>query len=193
MRIKKVSQSIPIKAKVVNSYSESEEETYSCDYVNEHKQDKLTAGDNITITDNTISATNTTYNIATTTSNGLMSSNDKTLLNNLSQTSAFEHKIGTYGTNDLYRIREEYTQTSESQNFPLPMSNYEKITNVYFSCTSDNGGSYVSGAYYVSSVDFFRFFVKTSDNTVQLRAGKNNLLNGSIKWYFTFEYTKSTN
>ena len=37
MRIKKVSQSIPIKAKVVNSYSESEEETYSCDYINNVK------------------------------------------------------------------------------------------------------------------------------------------------------------
>ena len=49
-RIRKVSQSIPIKAKVVNSYSESEEETYSCDYVNEHKQDKLTAGTGIEIT-----------------------------------------------------------------------------------------------------------------------------------------------
>lgn len=36
MRIRKVSQSTPIKAKVVNSYSESEEETYSCDYMNEH-------------------------------------------------------------------------------------------------------------------------------------------------------------
>lgn len=49
-RIRKVSQSIPIKAKVVNSYSESEEETYSCDYVNEHKQDKLIAGTGIEIT-----------------------------------------------------------------------------------------------------------------------------------------------
>lgn len=37
MRIKKVSQSTPIKAKVVNFYSESEEETYSCDYINNAK------------------------------------------------------------------------------------------------------------------------------------------------------------
>lgn len=36
-RIRKVSQSTPIKAKVVNSYSESEEETYSCDYINNVK------------------------------------------------------------------------------------------------------------------------------------------------------------
>ena len=69
MRIRKISQSTPIKAKVVNSYSESEEETYSCDYINNtkanssdvytktetdtrlnKKQDKLTAGTGIGIT-----------------------------------------------------------------------------------------------------------------------------------------------
>ena len=62
MRIKKVSQSIPIKAKVVNSYSESEEETYSCDYVNEHKQDKLIAGTGIEITgENIINNLNEKY------------------------------------------------------------------------------------------------------------------------------------
>ena len=62
MRIKKVSQSIPIKAKVVNSYSESEEETYSCDYVNEHKQEKLTAGTGIEITgENIINNLNANY------------------------------------------------------------------------------------------------------------------------------------
>lgn len=41
------------------------------------KQDALTAGDNITIVNNTISATDTTYSRATTTANGLMSDEDR--------------------------------------------------------------------------------------------------------------------
>ena len=45
------------------------------------KQDVLTAGSNITIQNGVISATDTTYNIATTISNGLMSYNDKIQLN----------------------------------------------------------------------------------------------------------------
>lgn len=41
------------------------------------KQNTLTAGANITITSNTISATNTTYSTATASANGLMSAADK--------------------------------------------------------------------------------------------------------------------
>lgn len=49
MRIRKVSQSTPIKAKVVNSYSESEEETYSCDYINNVKANAVEkTGDTLT-------------------------------------------------------------------------------------------------------------------------------------------------
>lgn len=48
------------------------------------KQDKLTAGSNITIsTSNVISATNTTYGAATTSAAGLMSAADKTKLNGI--------------------------------------------------------------------------------------------------------------
>ena len=45
------------------------------------KQDKLTAGTNITISDNVISAKDTTYSEASTTAAGLMSVSDKTKLN----------------------------------------------------------------------------------------------------------------
>ena len=47
------------------------------------KQDTLTAGDNITISGNTISATDTTYDDATTSASGLMSSTDKTKLDGI--------------------------------------------------------------------------------------------------------------
>ena len=47
------------------------------------KQDKLTAGSNITISGTTISAKDTTYGVATTSANGLMSSSDKSKLNGL--------------------------------------------------------------------------------------------------------------
>lgn len=47
------------------------------------KQDKLTAGTNITISGSTISAKDTTYSVATTSANGLMSSSDKTKLDGI--------------------------------------------------------------------------------------------------------------
>lgn len=51
-------------------------------------QDKLTAGSNISISNNTISAIDTTYSDATTASAGLMSSADKTKLDGLTTYSA---------------------------------------------------------------------------------------------------------
>lgn len=50
----------------------------------ESKQDKLTAGTNITISNNTISAKDTTYSTATSSTDGLMSKNDKSKLDGLS-------------------------------------------------------------------------------------------------------------
>lgn len=47
------------------------------------KQDNLTAGNNIQISNNVISATDTTYSVATTSANGLMSSADKSKLNSI--------------------------------------------------------------------------------------------------------------
>ena len=51
------------------------------------KQDKLTAGTNITINDTTISAKDTTYNNASTTTAGLMSAEDKAKLDSLDESS----------------------------------------------------------------------------------------------------------
>jgi hypothetical protein len=42
MRIKKTSQTTPVQAEVVNIYSDSQENTYSCDYINELNTYKTT-------------------------------------------------------------------------------------------------------------------------------------------------------
>ena len=59
------------------------------------KQDNLTAGTNITIINNTISAKDTTYDVATQSANGLMSSADKTKLDGVD--SALAGKVSKSG------------------------------------------------------------------------------------------------
>ena len=59
------------------------------------KQDKLTAGTNITISGTTISAKDTTYDVATQSANGLMSSADKTKLDGVD--SALAGKVSKSG------------------------------------------------------------------------------------------------
>lgn len=59
------------------------------------KQDRLTAGTNITISGTTISAKDTTYDVATQSANGLMSSTDKTKLDGVD--SALAGKVSKSG------------------------------------------------------------------------------------------------
>lgn len=66
-----------------------------------NKQNKLTAGTNVSISGNTISATNTTYPVATTSANGLMSSADKTNLNNIQVTGIKVITSGSFTTSTL--------------------------------------------------------------------------------------------
>ena len=61
------------------------------------KQDTLTAGTNITIDGSTISAKDTTYDVATQSANGLMSSADKTKLDGVD--SALDGKVSKSGDN----------------------------------------------------------------------------------------------
>lgn len=58
------------------------------------KQDKLTAGTNVTISGTTISAKDTTYNVASTSTNGLMSSSDKSKLDGIA-TGATKNTVDT--------------------------------------------------------------------------------------------------
>ena len=66
-----------------------------------NKQNKLTAGTNVSISGNTISATNTTYSTATTSANGLMSSTDKRNLNNIQVTGIKVITSGSFTTASL--------------------------------------------------------------------------------------------
>lgn len=66
-----------------------------------NKQNKLTAGTNVSISGNTISATNTTYPVATTSANGLMSSTDKRNLNNVQVTGIKVITSGSFTTSTL--------------------------------------------------------------------------------------------
>jgi len=59
-------------------------------------QIKLVAGDNITISGNTISATDTTYNVATVSADGLMSANDKIAVNGM-----FDEIVPFYGIKSI--------------------------------------------------------------------------------------------
>lgn len=62
-------------------------------YEEVNNPDGLVAGNNITIEDNVISATDTTYNTVTTLSDGLMSSTDKTKLDELDSSNCYEKSI----------------------------------------------------------------------------------------------------
>lgn len=67
-------------------------------------QDKLTAGSNITISDNTISATDTTYSDVTTASAGLMSSTDKVKLDGI-ESGANNYTLPSASTSSLGGVK----------------------------------------------------------------------------------------
>lgn len=64
------------------------------------KQDTLTAGANITISGKTISAKDTTYSVATTNANGLMSSGDKSKLDGISAGAQVNSITGVKGNSE---------------------------------------------------------------------------------------------
>ena len=66
-----------------------------------NKQNTLTAGTNVSISGNTISATNTTYSVATTSANGLMSAADKRNLDNVQVTGIKVITSGSFTTTTL--------------------------------------------------------------------------------------------
>lgn len=70
---------VDVKANSSDVYNKTETDTKM-----NAKQDKLTAGTNITIANNTISAKDTTYSTATSSTDGLMSKEDKQKLDSLS-------------------------------------------------------------------------------------------------------------
>lgn len=114
------------------------------------KQDALTAGTNITISSGTISATDTTYSNATTTTAGLMSSTDKTKLDKQFSPLSGNVRIwnldaGTYTyTNDINVL---YKGSSDSTNLQvygagqLFISSYDydgNVTKTWFAFNGDD-------------------------------------------------------
>lgn len=98
------------------------------------KQDALTAGENITINGTEISATATTYGTATTTTNGLMTSADRT------QAVAGLHRVGEITANastiflDVDKFISStdgtaYTQTAATLPFPVASSTQAGVMN----------------------------------------------------------------
>lgn len=89
------------------------------------KQDALTAGENITIQNNVISATGQTYSRATTTTNGLMSNEDRKILKNKG-VYAPSSVVGTtttdvsltYSKNVSNEDGSTYTETAETVTLP---------------------------------------------------------------------------
>ena len=166
MRIKKVSQSIPIKAKVVNSYSESEEETYSCDYVNEHKQDKLTAGTGIEITGgNTINNIQGNY-------------------------STEEVRIGTWiDGKPLYRKVFDITNPADSNTNYGDVSdlNISTLVHLYGYYSKDTTGKF-NIPFYDSDSNYCVMFVN-SGNKLRGRFGESSRI---LEAKVILEYTKTT-
>ena len=67
----------------------------------------ITAGDNVSISNGKISATDTTYSAATTSTSGLMSSTDKTKLDGVAEGAKDNIYIAQYGSDTIATIREQ--------------------------------------------------------------------------------------
>jgi len=89
------------------------------------KQDVLTAGSNITIRNGTISATNTTYSVATSTTSGLLSASDKGKLD----------RIEDGATNVTVDSALSSTSTNPVQNYVITQALEEKQDTLTFDTT----------------------------------------------------------
>ena len=85
------------------------------------KQDTLTAGSNITISGTTISAKDTTYDVATQSTNGLMSSTDKTKLDGVD--SALAGKVSKSGDTMTGLLKMEGTSIWLKSTQPVELKN----------------------------------------------------------------------
>lgn len=182
MRIKKISPTTPANGNIENQYGTSQTNAYSEAYAN-----------------NTFATKDT----ATTSTNGLMSASDKTLLNNNANYYASEKRIGTWiNGKPLYRQTfgfnvsnlgtETYFNWTDSLYNTNSISNVDEIINVksFYKRSDDNFqpvptvnrelNYYGSGVFDFSGTGF-RFYVGTLFNTFTI----NYLI-------VTIEYTKTT-
>ena len=111
-------------------------------------QDKLTAGSNITITDSTISATDTTYADATTASDGLMSSADKVKLDGI-EAGANNYTLPTASTSSLGGVK---VGTNLSINSSGVLSADSQVQPVFYATVAASGWSGTSNQVTVQGI-----------------------------------------
>ena len=166
--------------KVLTSITALGSNATSIDTILAGKQGNLTAGSNITINNGTISATDTTYSNATTTTAGLMSATDKVKLNNLfkelgSSVRVWELDAGAY---------------------IIPQN-----STLYYSGASDTSKSLTITANsiifitsYGSTYKYFYCFCSTTNGARYLTTGSTTSTDGTYKSYnLSDNYENSTN
>ena len=114
------------------------------------KQNALTAGNNISISDNTISATDTTYNDATTSASGLMSSDDKTKLNGIASGAEVNVQSNwneTDSASDSY-IQNKPTIPDIVQYSTMPTASIDNLDKIVQYIGTTVANSYTNGYFY---------------------------------------------
>lgn len=131
------------------------------------KQDKLTAGTNITISGTTISAKDTTYGVATASANGLMSSTDKAKLDGIEAGAQKNTVTGVKGSSET-AYRTGNVSISKANIGLGNVDNTADSSKVVKGASEDGSGNVIADSYVASG--------STSGQTVTLLSKSGNTL-----------------
>lgn len=131
------------------------------------KQDKLTAGTNITISGTTISAKDTTYGVATASANGLMSSTDKAKLDGIEAGAQKNTVTGVKGSSET-AYRTGNVSISKANVGLGNVDNTADSSKVVKGASEDGSGNVIADSYVASG--------STSGQTVTLLSKSGNTL-----------------
>ena len=131
------------------------------------KQDKLTAGTNITISGTTISAKDTTYGVATASANGLMSSTDKSKLDGIEAGAQKNTITGVKGSSET-AYRTGNVSISKANIGLGNVDNTADSSKVVKGASEDGSGNVIADSYVASG--------STSGQTVTLLSKSGNTL-----------------
>lgn len=131
------------------------------------KQDKLTAGTNITISGTTISAKDTTYGVATASANGLMSSTDKAKLDGIEAGAQKNTVTGVKGSSET-AYRTGNVSISKANIGLGNVDNTADSSKVVKGASEDGSGNVITDSYVASG--------STSGQTVTLLSKSGNTL-----------------
>lgn len=131
------------------------------------KQDKLTAGTNITISGTTISAKDTTYGVATASANGLMSSTDKAKLDGIEAGAQKNTVTGVKGGSET-AYRTGNVSISKANIGLGNVDNTADSSKVVKGASEDDSGNVIADSYVASG--------STSGQTVTLLSKSGNTL-----------------